>query len=292
MRIPPGSYIEIKYELSYMEGGEKRVIVTTKKILRKQKIDEKTNKVKIVEEVIDKPTIIKLGSGELPKFFEDHILGVDLELNKPYETSFPPEKAYGKRDPSKIMTISAKKFREKVDKNEFVLEGGGRKPRAGDVVYMNIGATPLYFGRIIRATDRSVIIDTNHPLAGKTISATYTITKVVQPTDSKDERMRMLIEKFFGDVGRYIEFEFRNDMVELRVKNEYFDKYGELDREIAKKILEDIYIPKLILMSNKSELYGEFGVSKIRWVEEREIIKAKIEESKQIQETTAEESSH
>ena len=217
MRIAPGSYVEIKYELSYMEGDEIKIIATTKRVAKKLEVDEKTGEAKPVEVTIDKPTIIKLGSGELPRFFEDHLLNVEVELGKIQEIEFPPEKAYGERDPKKIVTMPIKKFRERIDRQELFLESGGRKPRSGENVYMNIGGTPIFYGRIIRATERAVIIDTNHPLSGKKIKATYTISRVVYPTDPKDEKMGMLIKKYFSDAHEYISFEVKDNILPFQI---------------------------------------------------------------------------
>jgi len=273
MKLPTGTYVKIRLELSYEDAGERKTIATTKRAVRRLKKDEKSGEEKIVEEIIDEPIITKLGWGEIPRVLEKKVLEMDIELNKEYKLSIPPEEAYGKRDPKAIESITMKKFREHIDRGRLVLEKERRKPRIGDYVYMNIGGTRMYYGRITSVSDRMVIIDKNHPLAGKKIDAAFVIEEVVMPTDPKEAKLEILLRKFFGDMAKYIKYEFSSDdALELRVDEEYFQKYPMITREIARRILEEIYVPKLLLMSFESELYSEFGIRKLRWIEEKETV--------------------
>ena len=281
MKIPPGSYIELSYEISYMEAGEKKYISTTKRVLRKKKFDEKTGREKEVEEVIDNPTIIKLGAGEIPKYFEQYLLEADLETGRRYQITFSPEKAYGKRDPKKIESIPTKRFRERIDKKIFMLEGERRRPRVGDIVYIRIGDAAIYYGKVIRVSERAVIVDTNHPLSGRKIDVLFTIHSIIPPTETREKRIEVVLKKFFGDKSRYISYSFEGDTLQLSIKEDYFERFPEINRETARIILEEIYIPKLLLTAYGSELYNDFGITKIHWFEEKEIIKVE----KQAEET-------
>ena len=135
MRIPPGSYIEVQFELSYRAGDRSIPFLTTKRVLVKRVLDEKTGKEKPIEEIVDSPKIIKLGSGEVPRILEEVIMNTDIDLGKTYRISIPPEKAYGRWDPKKIERIPFRKFRERLDRGILRLDREGRRPKVGDIVY-------------------------------------------------------------------------------------------------------------------------------------------------------------
>jgi len=278
MKIVPGSYVEIRFELSYMEGGERKIISATKKSLRKKVKDEKTGEEKEVVEIIDEPIVVKIGSGDAPKLIDGKIVEMDIDIGKKYEIEVPPEKAYGIRDPKNIERIPIKRFRKRIDEGILVLNRESRRPRSGDIVYLNVGGVAIYYGRVINVSDRDIIIDRNHPLAGKKIKVEFVVDSIVLPTDSKEERLKMILKKYFGKLADIIAFDFvSDDTIELRIDNTYFLRYPRMDRESAKRIIEEIYVPKLLFFSAESDLYSEFGVTRIRWIEEKEILK-EIEE--------------
>ena len=198
MKIIPGSYVKIMFDLKVREFDREISIDSTKRKIREQKEDGTTEEKEILEF-----KIFKIGANELPKFFEDTLLETDIELDKDYSIEIPPEKAFGSRDPKRIEKISIKTFRARIDQNLFVLEDGSRKPVAGKTVYVNLGGNLIYYGRIIRADSRAVIIDRNHPYAGKKILAHFKITKVIPPTASNEEKLGIILEKFFSDTTQY-----------------------------------------------------------------------------------------
>lgn len=271
MRIVPGSYVEIRFEISYMERGEKKIVFTTRKKVKRKVKDEKLGKEKEIEDTIDIPRIAKVGVGEIPRVLENSIISMEVEIGKKYKLEIPPERAYGVRDPKKIEIIPLRKFRRGIDKGKYILSSGGRRPKIGDFVYFNETGIAKY-GKIINISDRTVVIDWNHPLAGKKIDVEFIIDKIVFPTNTREEKMKMILKKYFGELVEVISFEFiSDDTLEIRVGNAYFARYPRIDEESARRITEELYAPRLLFLSEESEIYSEFGVTKIRWIEEREI---------------------
>jgi len=265
----------MRFHLTYKEAGEDRVLFSSRKTIERKVVDEKTGEEKTVIEVVDEPVIIKTGWGELPSFFEELIMGMDIDIGKEYELDIPPEKAYGIRDPKSIETVPIKKFRRYIDEGHMEIEGGRRRPRVGDIVYIKYTEDrKSYYGRIVNVSSRAVVIDKNHPLAGKKIHAWFIIDKVVSPSEPKEVRFEVLLKKFFGNVSEYVKFTFLDEKtVELRVDEEYYEKYPVIDRETARKIMGELYIPKILLMATGLKLYSEFGIERIVWIEERNIFK-------------------
>lgn len=284
MKIVPGSYVEIKFEISYMEDKEKKIVFTTKRKIKKKVKDEESGEEREVEETIDVPRIAKIGIGELPLVLDRSLIGMDVEIGKKYALKIPPEKAYGIRDPKKVEMVPMKRFRRGVDKRKYILSSGGRRPKIGDFVYLNENGI-IKYGQIISISDRAVVIDWNHPLAGKELDIEFVIDKIVFPNDAREEKMRMILKKYFGELVDMISFEFiSDDTLELRIDNTYFMQYPRIDEESVRRITEELYVPRLLFLSAESELYSEFGVTKIRWIEEREIkIVRKIQEKSSIE---------
>ncbi len=82
-----------------------------------------------------------------------------------FTATLPPEKAYGERDPQRQQRVPIK---------HLIFKG---KLRAGQVVQLNTseGARAV---SVIKAGRHSADIDTNHPLAGKTLSFDVEIVEV------------------------------------------------------------------------------------------------------------------
>jgi FKBP-type peptidyl-prolyl cis-trans isomerase SlyD len=101
----------------------------------------------------DEPLEYTHGKGTLVDGFEEQLLGMKKGQKKNIVVS--PEKGYGVVDPEAIKKISL----SSLPRMELV--------KGGDFSY-NIGGEDVE-GRITELTDREVVVDTNHPLAGKTL---------------------------------------------------------------------------------------------------------------------------
>ncbi len=121
------------------------------------------------------PELLVVGEGRYIRGFEEAVSGVE-ELGKKYEVEIPPDKAYGERDPDKVRVFPARLFL----KNNIT-------PDVGKEVTINNAV-----GRIIAVTGGRVTVDFNHPLAGKTLKAEFTVIKKLE---DNEEKVRYLIKR-------------------------------------------------------------------------------------------------
>lgn len=137
-----------------------------------------------------KPVITILGSGRLLKDLEDDIQKSNVGEDK--EISLPPEKAFGVRDTNSVRVNS---YRE-VERS--LIEEDKRAGRSGKDVYPEIGKMVRIgdkYGKIMTVTAGRVVVDFNHPLAGKTIKYTY---KVLEKIEGEDKKIGAIIEINFS----------------------------------------------------------------------------------------------
>ena len=114
---------------------------------------------------------IIVGEKVVVEGFEEDMVG--KEVGYKGVVSVPPEKAFGKYDPKNREIVSVSKFKE--------------KPRVGDRV--RIGDK---VGTVERVVGRRVIVDFNHPLAGKNITFEYEIKEKVEDLARKVEAIFMI----------------------------------------------------------------------------------------------------
>lgn len=102
----------------------------------------------------------------LEKALEGHGAGDEIEV------TLPPEQAYGERQADKIQRIPAKRFK-----------GQGRL-QPGQVVSTRTARGPLQ-AVVVKVGRFNVDVDTNHPLAGKTLTFSIEITDVREATSEE-----------------------------------------------------------------------------------------------------------
>ncbi len=130
------------------------------------------------------PVLVIVGKNEgivLPPV-EEQLVGLEAGEWKTIE--LPPEKAFGKRDPSKIFTISARE-----------LSRQGVVARVGEQVEFVDKSGRRQRGRVIFVGGGRVIIDTNHPYAGRKV--VYKV-RVVRILKTLEERVGGLVERWLG----------------------------------------------------------------------------------------------
>ncbi|MGC8975047.1 MAG: FKBP-type peptidyl-prolyl cis-trans isomerase, partial [Thermoprotei archaeon] len=121
------------------------------------------------------PELVVVGEGRFIRGFEEAVSSVE-ELNRKYEVKISPDKAYGERDPNKVRVFPVRLFL----KNNIT-------PDVGKEVTINDAV-----GRIIAVTGGRVTVDFNHPLAGKTLKAEFTVLKKLEDFE---EKVRYLIKR-------------------------------------------------------------------------------------------------
>lgn len=150
------------------------------------------------------PELVVVGEGRFIRGFEEAVSSAE-ELNKKYEVEISPDKAYGERDPNKVRVFPVRLFL----KNNIT-------PDIGKEVTINDAV-----GRIIAVTGGRVTVDFNHPLAGKTLKAEFTVLKKLEDFE---EKIRYLIKRRIKtlDVSAVkVSLKDEGSVVEVELPKEY-----------------------------------------------------------------------
>ncbi|MDP3728094.1 MAG: peptidylprolyl isomerase [bacterium] len=116
---------------------------------------------------IHEKTIVCLGEKDLVPGLDDFL--IDKELGAKLELTIEPEKGFGKKDPKLLQMIPANKFKEqKIN------------PMPGLRVEID-----EYTGVIKSISGGRVLVDLNHPLAGRTLHYEITITRKIDDLKEK-----------------------------------------------------------------------------------------------------------
>jgi len=122
-----------------------------------------------------KPMLVILGRNEVIEGLEEEILKMNVGEEKEFDVG--PEKAFGERDKTKIVTIPQKNFeKQKITPEEGkLIEVDGNR---GVIKSVNSGR---------------VVVDFNHPLAGETIH--YKL-KIVEVLKTNEDKVKALLERY------------------------------------------------------------------------------------------------
>ncbi|MFA5861281.1 MAG: FKBP-type peptidyl-prolyl cis-trans isomerase [Candidatus Thermoplasmatota archaeon] len=165
--VAKGSLVRVDYE-AWTEEGE--LFDTTKRDVAKA--HNKFN-----EEVVYQPLPVLVGSGRVIPGFDEALMTADV--GKEQDVTFPPDKAFGPRDPSKVDTIPLREFQ----KQEVTPYPGMRLQHSGKMA------------TVVNVSPGRVRIDYNSPLAGKSLRYKFTVTEEV--TDPQ-QKVMAFIELAYG----------------------------------------------------------------------------------------------
>jgi len=165
MPFSKNDFILVDYTLTIKESGE--VIETTN-------ADEAKKYNIFKPDEVYEPLLVIIGEGRVVEGFEEALSKSDVGKEEVIEV--PPEKAYGPRDPNKVRVIPLR---------EFVR--AGITPEVGKVV--EIGGN---LGIVRSVSGGRVIVDFNHPLAGKTLVYKF---KIIKKIDDFIEKIKHLLHR-------------------------------------------------------------------------------------------------
>lgn len=151
MTIKLGDFIEVTYTGSV---DSKVFDTTNKQIAQKNSLP--------LEGFTFEPAVICVGENQLVAGLDSDLVGKDI--SKEYEVIIVPELAFGKRDIKKIRIIPASTF-----KDHKVM------PRPG--LQVDIDGQR---GIISRVAGGRIIVNFNHPLAGKKVTYSYKVLRMVE----------------------------------------------------------------------------------------------------------------
>jgi len=201
MTIKKGDFVEIEYTGTLKDGNI--VFDTT---------DEKIAKDNGIynASMTYGPTIVCIGEKQLIPGLDDSIDGKDMG-NK-FTIELKPEQAFGKKSAKLLRMIPSTIFRKQ-----------NIMPQPG--LQINIDGI---MGTVINVTSGRVIVDFNHPLAGRDLIYEIKLNKLI--TDKKDQVTSILNNKYgIKDA----EIKIDNDELKITFKK-------DLKKEVKDKIKEDL----------------------------------------------------
>ncbi|MDP3698018.1 MAG: peptidylprolyl isomerase [Nanoarchaeota archaeon] len=156
-KIQLHDFVEIDYTGKLADGTV--FDTTSEKIAKEQHLHSPKQKYQ--------PTVVCVGERQLLPGLDAQL--VDKELGKEYTVTLPPEKAFGKRDIKQVKIIPMNMFQQhKV------------QPHPG--LQVDVDGE---MGMVSRVSGGRVIVNFNHPLAGKEVTYSYKVLRKV--TDQKEK---------------------------------------------------------------------------------------------------------
>ena len=221
MAAQKGDVVVLDYVLKLKDTGE--VIDTTIEQVAKESGIYK-------EDTKYEPFVIVVGEGRLIPGIEEAVEGMEKGQEK--EVEIPPEKGFGPRDPSKIRRYTMGEFRR----------AGIRNVYPGMVVEIgnNVGVVKAVSGG-------RVIVDFNHPYAGKTLIAKLFVRDVI---NDEKEKIKALVRRRLKDA----EVEVSDGEVRIKVPEKYF-------------VAEGLQLAKLSIVG---DLFKYTNTKKVVFIEEIE----------------------
>jgi len=201
-----GDFVLIEYTIRVKETGNV-VDTSDPELAKKENIYE--------SERIYGPTLIVIGKKWVNEYVEEQLRNMSVGEERVIEV--PPEKAYGDRDPARVKVFNLREFRKR-----------GVDVRVGEV--LDFGGVK---GIVKSISGGRVVVDFNHPLAGKTLL--YRV-KVVEKIDNVVDKIRALASRHLGVSRDELEISYRvNDgvkEVEINIPSKYIAKrdiqYGKV----------------------------------------------------------------
>jgi FKBP-type peptidyl-prolyl cis-trans isomerase SlyD len=185
-----------------MQRGEMVLITYTGKVVEEGKEFDRGEKVPVI-----------IGEGFVIKGLEEELEKMSVGEEK--TVVIPPEKAFGLRKKELIKLLPASTFRER-----------GYKPRAGEIVVFDNGI----FGKVISVSGGRVLVDFNHPLAGKELEYRVKVDRVVE---DPEEKARYIVDFFFEDMAELEKIE--NGVARIAVKGVLLERNKKRVVELLKK---------------------------------------------------------
>lgn len=137
-------------------------------------LSEDSKKDEVIEKVdADQPATFLFGVGGLLPEFEENLFG--LKEGDSFKFSIASDNAYGPLDPNALVDIP---------KEAFTIDGKVQDDmlQVGSILPMRDNEDNFLQGRIVELRDDVVIMDFNHPLAGKDLYFKGTIIDVREAT--------------------------------------------------------------------------------------------------------------
>ncbi|NPA75664.1 MAG: peptidylprolyl isomerase [Euryarchaeota archaeon] len=253
-----GDIIRWEYDAWIVEEGKEELFDTTNEELAKENGIHDPN-------IKYGPMVSVVGAGRLIKGMEEEIQ--QAEIGKEYIVTIPPENAYGERDPKLVKIHSYRELaRQKIT------------PEIGKEVVIDNKR-----GRIVTVTPGRVVIDFNHPLAGKTLKYRF---KIVEKIEGDVDKVRAILEMDYGKELDNFKIDIRDDeiVIELPDSCKYDSSWAMAKYMVVSDIREYVGnkdIKFVEVYKKKEEPKEEAQESKEETTEEKEAPEEQNEESEE-----------
>jgi FKBP-type peptidyl-prolyl cis-trans isomerase 2 len=198
--VEKGDFIELDFT-GYVENTKEVFDTTIKEDAKKAGIyDEKT---------IYEPIVVKVGSNQLLKGLEEFLIGKNIGS---YEVVLEPENAFGKRDAKLLKLFSKTNF----TKNKI-------EPIPG--LRVNIDGI---LGTIVSVSANRVMVDLNHPLAGKRIKYKIIIRRILE---KDEEKISAIIKQI---TGKELEFSIEGKKARIKIDKDISELKPFINEELMK----------------------------------------------------------
>ena len=149
MKIAPNTVVAVSYELSLLNEDDAWQVV----------------------EVVpaEDPMHYIQGMSGLPESFENHLNG--LAVGDTFDFNIKPEEGYGEYDPEAMAEIPLQVFEVDGKRQDDILQIGQMVPMTNEDGHR-------LMGQIVEINDEFVLMDFNHPLAGREMHFKGTVQKV------------------------------------------------------------------------------------------------------------------
>jgi len=211
MALQKGDYVLLDYTI--LTKDDNKVVQTTNEEVAKQAgIYSPDN--------IYEPVLVIVGETQLLEPVQEALM--KAEEGQEITVEVPPEKGFGERDPKKIRTLSIREFYRI-----------GKIPKVGDTVEINGQQA-----RVIDVSSGRVVLDFNHPLAGKTLIVRL---KVVKKLEKDEDKIRYLVKKVLPHLkpeNINVEILDNGKVIKIRLPIEtlLIDRIGMAKASIAEEI--------------------------------------------------------
>ena len=218
VKIKKGDFVEIEYT-GRLKLNNKVFDTTSEEIAKKEKIDNV--KVKYG------PVIICVGQGYVIGGLDEEL--EDKEIEKEYNIEINTEKAFGKKDFKLIRTVSISLF---------------KKQKMNPYPGLQITASGM-IGIIRSVNGGRVLVDFNHPLAGRDLIYNIKINKKIT---NKIEKVNSILTFETRFTKKIYDIKLDEDILKIKLKI-------KIPKEITKKLEERI--SKLVPEIKKIEFSDE-----------------------------------
>jgi FKBP-type peptidyl-prolyl cis-trans isomerase 2 len=220
MEVKKGDFVEIDY-VGKVKNDDKIFDLTDEKLAKEKGIFNSKFKYG--------PVIVCIGQGQIIKNLDEELVGKD---KGEYKIDLSADKAFGKKDAKKVRIISMASF-----KNQKV------NPYPGLQIDMN-----GMMGLVRSVTGGRVVVDFNHPLAGKDLVYEIKINRIVTDPEEKVKGLLSLLIGMKEEGSSYKEgvVEIKaNQKVPEPMEKIFTDKIKELIPEVKQvKFIEEKESPK------------------------------------------------